>query len=159
MSESLRVGFTAETTRALCAEAERRHLLPQVLVKAAINAILAGGLLDAVIDGDDARQLSGGHGRDLATGLTMLQSGLIYLIGTHAGRDGACRYSISGFQMLLDTGSWSGVRNGLSWLVMHGYIARVGTGSRLTVQAYRLTHRGGAVFAQLAGHGGDGGEG
>lgn len=150
MTRGLQVSFTKDVREAIRREADARGLRPQVLVAAVMRGVLAGNLLDAVIDGDDPRRLAGGHARDLITGLTMLQGGLLYLIGQHAGRDGTCRLSSSGFHARLPGHSYGGVQQALSALRAKGLIRRVGAGGRWTPQAHALTEAGSLVYRQLA---------
>lgn len=158
MTKSLHVTFIAETTAAICREAEARKLRPQVLVAAAMRGVLVGGLLDAVLDGDNPRQLAGGHARDPETGLTLIQEGIIYLIGLHSGKDGHCYYSAPKFCELIQGGTPSGVQNALSTLVAAGLIARGPKMGVRGVPPHRLTRAGQALFAKLSGAEAEGGE-
>lgn len=159
MTKSLHVTFIAETTAAICREAEARRLRPQVLVAAAIRRMLEDGLLDAVLDGDNPRLLAGGHARDSATGLTLIQEGIVYLIGLHAGKDGHCYYSAGKFCELIPAASIGGVQNALATLVANRLIARGPKMGLRGVQPHRLTRAGQAVFARLSGADAEGGEG
>lgn len=159
MTAPLQVSFVKDVREAIFREAKLRQLRPQVLVAAAMRGVLEGNLLDAVIDGEDARRLAGGHARDALNGLTLIQSGLVYLIGLHAGRDGAARLSLSGYQARMEGASLGGIQNALARLATLGLIRRRGTSSRLTPQAYALTPAGKAVYAALAGTDAEGGKG
>lgn len=159
MSAPLKVSFVAEVSEAIRREAAERNLRPSVLTAALMRAVVEGGLIDSVLDGDNPRKLAGGQARDLTTGLSLLQEGMVYLVGLNAGKDGVCRLSISGFQARLDGGNWEGVKSALATLCAKGIIRRVGTGSRYMPQPYALTPAGQALYRRIAGADCEGGEG
>ncbi|WP_309086445.1 hypothetical protein [Chelativorans sp.] len=160
MTKPLQVSFVAEVSEAIRRAAAERKLRPQVLTAALMRAVVMDGdLIESVLDGDNPRRLAGGHARDATTGLTLLQEGIVYLVGLNAGKDGACRLSISGFHARLEGASWHGVQTALGALCSKGLLRRVGTGSRYVPQPYALTAEGRALYRHLAASETDGGEG
>ncbi|WP_166163152.1 hypothetical protein [Chelativorans oligotrophicus] len=159
MSLPLRMAFVGEVSEAIRRAAEERKLKPQVLTAALMRAVMEGDLIDSVLEGNDARKLAGGQARDLETGLTLLQEGLVYLIGLNTGRDGVCRLPVAGFQARLSGSTFDGVKYALTTICSKGFARRVGTGTRYTPQPYALTPAGERVYQQLSGAQADGGEG
>lgn len=159
MTSTLHVTFSRDLSNALCAEAEKRGVRPQVLVAGVASGVVRGGLFDAVLDGDDPRQLAGGHARGAVSGLTLIQEAVLYLIGLHAGRDGWCRYSAAKLAELSATATVGGVQGALGVLRANRLIARGEPLAPRSPVPFRLTPAGRALYARLSGTDGEGGEG
>lgn len=157
MSDHLKVSFPKEVREAICHEAALRQLRPQVLVKAAMRGMLDGGLLDTVIEGDNRPEPPAGQQGDDQAGLTLLQSGILYLLGLHTGRDGMCRFSASALQARLAGYSYGDVQSAIAVLIAQGLVRRVSTSTRLMAQPHKLTQRGAELYRMLAGPESDGG--
>ncbi len=148
--------LSGELGSAYAAEAERRGVRPNVLIGALLRQVEQGGLIDAVLDGENPNDIAPGHAKRL-DGLTRLQSGALYLLALNADLDGIARVAGPRLAELLSTGtgSISAIREAL---VVRGYIERVEEGrpqGTRTTAAYRLTDDGWAVARALGGCGVD----
>ena len=147
-------GRLAERVREL---AEARGDQPSVFVAAAMARMVDDDLTEAVFDGDRAasaaRDLDVGHGRQrfeaLPGGLTMLQAGVVYVLGFHADADGVCRLPRKAFADIVGHGSQNHVASILPWLT--GRDLALPVREKAGAVHWKLTRRGAAVFRELAG--------
>lgn len=143
-------GKLAEQVREL---AEARGDQPTVFVVAAMARIVSDGLADAVFDGDSAAKIAPGQARQtfdaLPSGLTLLQAGVVYVLGFHADADGICRMPLTHFAKLIGHGSDNHVAALLPVLaekhVVRPLVEKNG------VRRWTLTRLGQSIFRELAG--------
>ena len=137
--------------------AEARGDLPSVFVTAAIARIVSDDLVEAVFDGERAADASPGQGRQtfeaFPAGLTMLQAGVVYVLGFHADADGVCRLPPSAFAAIIGRGSQNHITTILPLLAERGLAESVREKAR--VLRWKLTWRGQSVFRELAGEKGE----
>lgn len=143
-------GALAERVREL---AESRGDQPSVFVTAAMARIVEDDLADAVFDGERAADVAPGHGRQmfvsLPGGLTLLQAGVVYVVGFHADADGICRLAPVKFAMIIGRGSRNHVAAILPALAEKGLVEPVT--EKGGTRRWRLTWRGQLVFKEIAG--------
>lgn len=133
--------------------AEARGDQPTVFVVAAMARIVGDGLTDAVFDGDSAAKIAPGQARQsfegLPSGLTMLQAGVVYVLGFHADADGICRMPAVHFAKLIGHGSDNHVA-ALLHILAEKRIARAVV-EKNGVRRWTLTQLGKSIFRELAG--------
>ncbi len=143
-------GKLAEQVREL---AEARGDQATVFVVAAIARIVSDGLADAVFDGDSAAEIAPGQARQsfdaLPAGLTMLQAGVVYVLGYHADADGICRLPAVHFAQLIGNGSANYVA-GLLHILAERDVTR-SVIERNGARHWTLTKLGQSIFRELAG--------
>ncbi len=143
-------GKLAEQVREL---AEARGDQASVFVVAAMARIVSDDLTAAVFDGDRAAQIAPGQARQsfevLPSGLTLLQAGVVYVLGFHADADGICRLPAVHFAKLIGRGSDKYVAAVLHVLA-EKQVARAVT-EKNGVRNWTLTELGKSIFRELSG--------
>lgn len=147
---SLHVAFPAGVSAMVRAEAAKRGVTPQNLVKSAMACAIEGNLLDAIFDGLEPDGMAIGHARRL-NGLTYLQCAVLYLIAHHGDARGVCHLSSYRFHAMIGKSSPSNVALVVRKLVDLGLVARVKKDFAGGVQPHALTPAGKAIAGELSG--------